>query len=69
MENGFKRGSVDRTLFLKSKEKELFVVQFYVDEIIFGDACHYFAELMKSEFEMSMMGELSFFLGLQIKQL
>ena len=66
MENGFKRGSVDRTLFLKSKGEELLVVQIYVDDIIFGATtellCHYFAELMKSEFEMSMMGELSFFL-------
>jgi len=48
------------------------MVQVYVDDIIFGatnnDLCDEFAKLMRSEFEMSMMGELNFFLGLQIKQ-
>jgi uncharacterized membrane protein YciS (DUF1049 family) len=51
---------------------DLLVVQIYVDDIIFGATndrlCKYFSELMQSEFEMSMMGELGFFLGLQIKQ-
>ena len=72
MDNDFKRGTVDKTLFLRSKGKDLLVVQIYVDDIIFGatnqSLCDEFSELMKSEFEMSMMGELSFFLGLQIKQ-
>ena len=36
MENGFKRGSVDRTLFLKIKGEQLLIVQIYVDDIIFG---------------------------------
>jgi len=48
------------------------IVQVYVDDIIFGvthnDLCNEFSKLMRSEFEMSMMGELNFFLGLQIKQ-
>ena len=48
------------------------MVQIYVDDILFGatnpDLCDKFANLMKSEFEMSMMGELGFFLGLKIKQ-
>lgn len=70
--NEFKRGNVDNTLFLKTRGKELLIVQVYVDDIIFGatsdDLCKEFAELMSSEFEMSMMGELTFFLGLQIKQ-
>ena len=50
----------------------MLIVQVYVDDIIFGatnnDLCDEFSKLMRSEFEMSMMGELNFFLGLQIKQ-
>ena len=62
--SGFKMGKIDTTLF---------IVQIYVDDIIFGatnvSLCEEFAKSMYSEFEMSMMGELNFFLGLQIKQL
>ena len=72
IDNGFRRGKVDNTLFLKSKGEELLIVQIFIDDIIFGatnnDLCDEFSKLMKSEFEMSMMGELNFFLGLQIKQ-
>ena len=72
IENGFQRGKVDNILFLKSKGENLFIVQIHVDDIIFGapnnDLCDEFSKLMRSEFEMSMMGELNFFLGLQIKQ-
>jgi len=72
LDNGYKKGKIDNTLFLKSRGKELLIVQVYVDDIIFGatsdSLCKEFAELMSSEFEMSMMGELTFFLGLQIKQ-
>ena len=68
LENGFRRGKVDNTLFLKSKGEHLLIVQVYVDDIIFGathhDLCNEFSNMMKSEFEMSMMGELNFFLGL-----
>jgi hypothetical protein len=68
----FKIGKVDTTLFTKRIGKELFVCQIYVDDIIFGTTnelfCEEFGKMMSEEFEMSMIGELSFFLGLQIKQ-
>ena len=68
LENDFRRGKVDSTLFLKYKGKHLLIVQVYVDDIIFGathdDLCKEFQKMMRSEFEMSMMGELNFFLGL-----
>ncbi|GJT71222.1 retrovirus-related pol polyprotein from transposon TNT 1-94 [Tanacetum coccineum] len=66
-------GMVDNTLFTKKKDSNLIIVQIYVDDIIFGSTCQEmcddFAKIMHDEFEMSMMGELKFFLGLQIKQL
>jgi hypothetical protein len=69
----FKIGKVDTTLFTKRIGKDLFVCQIYVDDIIFGSTndlfCEEFGKMMSKEFEMSMIGELSFFLGLQIKQL
>ncbi|KAI4387451.1 hypothetical protein MLD38_005281 [Melastoma candidum] len=72
IEKGYKRGRVDTTLFLKHRGDHLVVVQIYVDDIIFGSTNDKlyteFSELMTSEFEMSMMGELTFFLGLQIQQ-
>nr|ABA95825.2 retrotransposon protein, putative, unclassified [Oryza sativa Japonica Group] len=69
---GFSMGKVDKTLFvLKHADNQLFV-QIYVDDIIFGCSTHAlvvdFVETMHREFEMSMMGELLYFLGLQIKQ-
>ena len=58
--------------FIKNKNQEIFVVQIYVDDIIFCSTnellCKEFSSCMSSEFEMSMMGELKYFLGLQIKQ-
>ncbi|GKA84912.1 retrovirus-related pol polyprotein from transposon TNT 1-94 [Tanacetum coccineum] len=66
-------GLVDNTLFTKKKDSHIIIVQIYVDDIIFGstcqDLCDDFSKIMHDEFEMSMMGELNFFLGLQIKQL
>ncbi|GAU48601.1 hypothetical protein TSUD_179830 [Trifolium subterraneum] len=66
------RGKIDTTLFTKNENHNLLIVQVYVDGIIFGATnekmCEDFSNLMQSEFEMSMMGELGFFLGLQIKQ-
>ncbi|GKB11879.1 retrovirus-related pol polyprotein from transposon TNT 1-94 [Tanacetum coccineum] len=63
----------DNTLFTKKKSLNLIIVQIYVDDIIFGstcqDICDEFAKIMHDEFEMSMMAELNFFLGLQIKQM
>jgi len=72
LENDFRRGEVDNTLLQKIKGEHLLIVQVYVDDIIFGatheNLCNEFSKMMRSEFEMSMMGELNFFLGLQIKQ-
>ncbi|KAJ9540465.1 hypothetical protein OSB04_026971 [Centaurea solstitialis] len=70
---GYKKGTVDPTLFLKKKGKDLILVQIYVDDIIFGSTnpefCKEFEKTMTSTFKMSMMGELKFFLGLQVKQM
>ena len=70
--NGFMRGKVDTTLFRKDLDKDFIIVQIYVDDIIFGaineSLCKDFSDLMQSEFEMSMMGELKFFMGLQVTQ-
>ena len=72
VENGFQRGKFDTTLFVQRKGKDILLVQIYVDDIIFGTTnismYENFAKCMYMEFEMSMMGELTFFLGLQIKQ-
>ncbi|GJX99523.1 retrovirus-related pol polyprotein from transposon TNT 1-94 [Tanacetum coccineum] len=73
IEHEYKMGMVDNTLFTKNKSSNLIIVQIYVDDIIFGstyqDTCDEFAKIMHDEFEMSMMGELNIFLGLQIKQM
>ncbi|KAI3718388.1 hypothetical protein L6452_19257 [Arctium lappa] len=72
IKNGFEKGTIDTTLFIKRYKNEMLLVQIYVDDIIFGSTnqkyCDKFSELMKSEFEMSLKGELTFFLGLQVKQ-
>ncbi|XP_057418603.1 uncharacterized mitochondrial protein AtMg00810-like [Lotus japonicus] len=72
MKNGFSRGKIDNTLFTKHLKDDYILVQLYVDDIIFGaisdKLCKEFSTLMQSELEMSMMGELKLFLGLQIKQ-
>ena len=72
IKNDFKRGQVDTTLFRRTLGKDILVVQIYVDDIIFGSTnaslCKEFSELMQDEFEMSMMGELKFFLGIQINK-
>ncbi|GJS85794.1 retrovirus-related pol polyprotein from transposon TNT 1-94 [Tanacetum coccineum] len=66
-------GLVDNTLYTKKKNSHIIIVQIYVDDIIFGstcqDLCDDFSKIILDEFEMSMMCELNFFLGLQIKQL
>jgi hypothetical protein len=71
--NGFKVGKVDPTLFTKTIAKDLFICQIYVDDIIFGStnksSCEEFSRIMIQKFKMSMMGELKYFLGFQIKQL
>jgi hypothetical protein len=73
LSRGFIVGKIDTTLFTKKIGKDLFVLQIYVDDIIFGstnqDFCEEFGKMMANEFEISMIGELSYFLGFQIKQL
>ena len=73
LSKGFIMDKVDTTLFIKKIGKDLFVLQIYVDDIIFGstnqDFCDKFGKMMANEFEMSMIGELGYFLGLQIKQM
>ncbi|KAJ9566731.1 hypothetical protein OSB04_002697 [Centaurea solstitialis] len=72
LESGYKKGTVDPTLFLRRSGNHLTVVQIYVDDIIFAstnpESCTEFEQIMKSRFQMSMMGELTFFLGLQVRQ-
>nr|GEV68526.1 ribonuclease H-like domain-containing protein [Tanacetum cinerariifolium] len=72
LENRFQRGTIDQTLFIKKQQKDILLVQIYVDDIIFGATnkalCQSFEKLMKDKFQMSSMGELTFFLGLQVKQ-
>jgi hypothetical protein len=71
-QNNFKIGKVDSTLFTRKVDKDLFIRQIYVDDIIFGftnqSFCDEFSTIMTDRFEMSMMGELKFFLGFQMKQ-
>ncbi|KAH9754083.1 hypothetical protein KPL71_015319 [Citrus sinensis] len=72
LDNDFSMGKADTTLFVKHKNQDILIVQIYVDDIIFGSTnellCKDFSSCMSQEFEMSMMGELKYFLGLQIKQ-
>ncbi|GJV07392.1 retrovirus-related pol polyprotein from transposon TNT 1-94 [Tanacetum coccineum] len=68
----FSKGLVDPTLFIYREGKELLLVQIYVDDIIFAvstpELCDLFTKIMCLKFKMSMMGKISFFLGLQISQ-
>ncbi|GJV42448.1 retrovirus-related pol polyprotein from transposon TNT 1-94 [Tanacetum coccineum] len=70
--NNFFKGAVDPTLFTRKSGKHILLVQIYVDDIIFAstdhNACHIFSKEMNSKFQMSMMGQMSFFLGLQVSQ-
>ncbi|GKF58709.1 putative ribonuclease H-like domain-containing protein, partial [Tanacetum coccineum] len=69
---GYRRGTIDKILFIKKDKNNIMLVQVYVDAIIFGSTkrswCDECKALMKSRFQMSSMGELTFFLGLQVKQ-
>jgi hypothetical protein len=73
IKQGFKQGMVDTTLFTKDIDRDLFICQIYVNDIIFGSTndalSHEFATMMSREFKMSMIDELNFFLGFQIKQM
>jgi hypothetical protein len=68
--NAFKVGNVDPTLFTKTYDGDLFICQIYVDDIIFGSTNQKSYEessrAMMQKFEMSMMGELTYFLGFQV---
>nr|GEY13317.1 hypothetical protein [Tanacetum cinerariifolium] len=68
----FSKGSVDPTMFIRINGNDLLLVHIYVDDIIFAastpELCDIFAKIMCSKFKMSMMGKISFFLGLQISQ-
>nr|GFA35764.1 uncharacterized mitochondrial protein AtMg00810-like [Tanacetum cinerariifolium] len=72
LSNGFQRGTIDQTLFIKRQRGNFILVQVYVDDIIFGSSnphlCREFEALMHEKFQMSAMGELNFFLGLQVLQ-
>ncbi|XP_057444286.1 uncharacterized protein LOC130736472 [Lotus japonicus] len=71
--NGYDKSGIDKTLFVKKNGSELMIAQIYVDDIVFGGMSNQmveqFVEQMKSEFEMSLVGELTYFLGLQVKQM
>ncbi|GJY32283.1 retrovirus-related pol polyprotein from transposon TNT 1-94 [Tanacetum coccineum] len=72
LDNKFSKGVVDPTLFTRNIGKHILLVQIYVDDIIFASidpkSCDIFSKEMSSKFQMSMMGQMSFFLGLQVSQ-
>ncbi|GJT13036.1 putative ribonuclease H-like domain-containing protein [Tanacetum coccineum] len=72
LDNGFQRGKIDKTLFIRRDKGDILLVQVYVDDIIFGSTkkslCTEFEKMMHKKFQISSMGELIFFLGLQEKQ-
>ncbi|GJW99752.1 putative ribonuclease H-like domain-containing protein [Tanacetum coccineum] len=72
LDNGFQRGKIDKTLFIRRDKGDILLVQVYVDDIIFSftkkSLCTKFEKMMHKKFQISSMGELIFFLGLQVKQ-
>nr|GEU64029.1 putative ribonuclease H-like domain-containing protein [Tanacetum cinerariifolium] len=72
LENRFRRGTIDKTLFIKKDRGDILLVQVYVDDIIFRSTkkslCDEFEQMMHKRFQISSMGELTFFLGLQVNQ-
>ncbi|GJS99634.1 putative ribonuclease H-like domain-containing protein [Tanacetum coccineum] len=72
LDNRFQRGKIDKTLFIRRDKGDILLVQVYVDDIIFGSTkkslCTEFEKMMHKKFQMSSMGELTFFLVLQVKQ-
>ncbi|GKB68991.1 putative ribonuclease H-like domain-containing protein [Tanacetum coccineum] len=72
LENGYRRGTIDKTLFIKKDRGDILLVQVYVDDNIFGSTkkslCVEFEQMMHKRFQTSSMGELTFFLGLQVQQ-
>ncbi|GKC52722.1 putative ribonuclease H-like domain-containing protein [Tanacetum coccineum] len=72
LENRFRRGTIDKTLFIKKDRGDILLVQVYVDDIIFGSTkmslCVEFEQMIYKRFQMSSIGELTFFLGLHVQQ-
>jgi hypothetical protein len=72
LDHGYVMGSVDKTLFTLKPDNDFLLFHIYVDDIIFGGSSHVlmssFQEMMENEFQMSMVGELTFFIGIQVKQ-
>jgi hypothetical protein len=72
LDHGYVMDSVDKTLFTLKHDNDFLLVQIYVDNIIFGRSSDVlvsgFQEIIEKEFQMTMMGELTFFLGIQVKQ-
>nr|GEW04992.1 hypothetical protein [Tanacetum cinerariifolium] len=72
LENGFQRGKIDQILFIKKQKRDILLIHVYVDDIIFGstnkELYKTFEKSMKDKFQMSSIGKLTFFLGLQVKQ-
>ena len=73
IEKGYEREGVDKILFFKKDKCDIIIAQIYVDDIVFGSTSNsmlvVFVNQMKNKFEMSMVGELTYFLGLQVKQM
>ena len=71
--HGYRKGGIEKTLFVKEKDGKLMIDQIYVDDIFFGkmsdEMVQCFVKQMQSEFEMSLVGQLTFFLGLQVKHM
>jgi hypothetical protein len=72
-QQGFKKGNADNNLYVKVDRNNILIIEVYVDDIIFGSdddrMSKKFSQDMQNEFEMSLLGELTFFLGLHISQL
>jgi hypothetical protein len=72
LEHVYVMENVDKIIFTLKHDNDFLLIQIYVDDIIFGDSSHVlvsnFQEIMEKEFQMSMIGELTFFLGIQVKQ-
>ncbi|CAM8885294.1 unnamed protein product [Rhodiola kirilowii] len=72
VDHGYVRGGVDKTLFVKHTRSDFIIAQIYIDDIVFGSNTQklvdQFVEQMQKEFKMSMVGEINYFLGLQMTQ-
>lgn len=71
--HGYRKDGIDKTLFIKENDGKLMIAHIYMDDIVFGglsdEMVQHFVKQMQSEFEMSLVGELAYFLGLQVKQM